>query len=239
MSEKKEYKSSIIKEFSEKIDKIKKKFDSNKGAIAEYNAKKEHKVKIDIIKNKDWLSVDHSKLKIIYCGDNPGKNEVMKKSYFVGKSGSELDLFIKTNNYQLEIKEGEYTFFNKTVFSSQKTKDITDAIDDHSYIQESIKEVVMCFYNLHNRNEKLQFYIFGIDKGAYIVSQFIKEIELLNDLHFNQKFKFLKHPSRGHLFKSIGRSIISSFEDKKDKIEIDYTKLISKVEKKDMFKDKR
>lgn len=163
MIENKEYKSLIIKEFSERIDDIKEKFDSNKGAIAEYNAKKEHKVKIDIIKNKDWLSVDHSKLKIIYCGDNPGKNEVMKKSYFVGKSGSELDLFIKTNNYQLEIKEGEYTFFNKTVFSSQKTKDITDAIDDHRYIQESIKEVVMCFYKLHKSNKKLQFYIFGID----------------------------------------------------------------------------
>ena len=38
MIENKEYKSLIIKEFSERIDDIKEKFDSNKGSIAEYNA---------------------------------------------------------------------------------------------------------------------------------------------------------------------------------------------------------
>jgi hypothetical protein len=203
-----------------------------KDIIAKYKkdlqSLKKKQTDLEIVINSDWDTIDDS-LKIIYCGDNPGKKEKDLKKYFVGSSGSKLKLFVSTNNARLGIESNQFTFFNKTSFHSIKTSDITKETDCDKSVYKSIELTVECLFQIWNIKQ-IPIIIFGVDEKTYIVKSF-KEIILKEKYsEFSKSLTILNHPSNNSLFGEFGKFLIKALQDN-DKVEIEYRNLVNGVKK--------
>jgi hypothetical protein len=183
---------------------------------------------LEIIINSDWDKIDDN-LKVIYCGDNPGKTEKEEQKYFVGNAGKELSLFITTHNQRLGIESNQFTFFNKTPFYSVKTSDITKKKDCDKLVHKSIELTVECLFQIWSV-KKIPIIVFGINEKSYIVKSF-KEIILGKKYsEFSKNLTILNHPSYNSLFGEFGKLLIEALK-KNEKVEINYDELINSVKK--------
>ncbi|MDF2451586.1 MAG: hypothetical protein K0S26_1090 [Bacteroidota bacterium] len=189
---------------------------------------KKKQTDLEIVFNSDWDTIDDN-LKIIYCGDNPGKKEKDLKKYFIGNAGNKLTLFISTNNARLGIESNQFAFFNKSSFHSIKTSDITKEKDCDKSVYKSIELTVECLFQIWNIKQ-IPIIVFGIDEKTYIVKSF-KEIILKNKYsEFSKNLTILNHPSNNSLFGEFGKFLIKALKDN-DRIEIEYENLINAVKK--------
>lgn len=187
--------------------------------------------KLELVLNSDWDKINDD-LKIIYCGDNPGKKEKENNSYFVGYAGKELKLFVETHNKKHKINSGEFTFFNKTPFYSNKTSKLTRNDDENKLIEESIKLTINCLYDIW-KIKKIQIVVFGINERSYIVKIFKETLKSKKKYSkFFKELTILNHPSHNSLFAEIGKYLINEFDDKEEIKNIKYSDLINEVKKK-------
>lgn len=182
-----------------------------------------------IVLNQDWDRVTDD-LKVIYCGDNPGKEEKIENKYFVGKAGKELDTFIKVNNLMLDVNDSQTTFFNKTSFHSNSTSDIKKSSENiNKDIYKSIELTVACLYKIWKFNG-VKIFVFGVNKSSYIVKSFKEILSKIEDESFLNSIIVLNHPSHNSLFGTIGEFALKNFE-KDGELKLNYTDLINGIQK--------
>ena len=183
----------------------------------------------EIVFNSDWDKIT-SDLKVIYCGDNPGRIEKEKGKYFVGAAGGELELFVSIHNKRLGVESDQAVFFNKTPCHSNKTSDIKKSKDDNNVVHDSIKLTVECLFQIW-KAKRLTIIVLGVDESSYIVSAF-KKIVLSQKKYsdFLSDLTILHHPSHNALFAKFGKFVISNFENK-ESFEIQYDDLINATKK--------
>ncbi len=176
--------------------------------------------------NKNWSKIT-DQLDVIYCGDNPGDEELAAKEYFVGRAGFKLRSFVELTNAQYEINE--YAFFNKTPYSSTRTKDIEEENDPNQIIQKSIVLTVNCLFKLWKNNPALKLFVFG-HSDSYIVRNFkrILIIKLMARPYFENCITILSHPSRGHLHNDIGKYVVKRLSNG-DNRTINYDEIIQGI----------
>lgn len=183
----------------------------------------------EIVKNEDWSKVTDN-LKVIYCGDNPGKTEKKEKKYFVGTAGNDLSLFVNVNNKRNGILENEYVFFNKTPFYSNKTTDINEWTDKNDIVKQSIELTIECLFKMWDKNKDLKIIIFGLNTKSFVVRTFGELILNKKYVAFFEKTTLLSHPSYNHLYSQIGKALIGKFKlEDLSTVSIDYETLINKI----------
>lgn len=184
----------------------------------------------EIVINSDWDTIDND-LRIIYCGDNPGKKEKEENKYFVGASGKELQSFVTIHNKRLGINNNEFVFFNKTPFYSDRTTYITKDMDSDKLIYTSIKMTVNCLYEIWDAI-KIPIVILGINEQSYIVKTF-KEIIVSDKKYstFLADLTILNHPSHNSLSAAFGKFLLDNFNNQEEVNNLKYTDLINGVKK--------
>ncbi|HIF9245320.1 TPA: uracil-DNA glycosylase family protein [Photobacterium damselae] len=179
--------------------------------------------------NEDWNNITN-KLDVIFCGDNPGSSELEHKRYFVGRSGRSLYEFIYLIEEIYETKQ--WTFFNKTPYSSNRTNDLRKSDDENAVIRKSIHLTVKCLYKLWQINPNIKIFIFG-HSSSYIVNTFKKKLKkkmALND-GFDKCVIILSHPSSRHFSADIGDYMISYLRKTHSSNKTLYDSMISDIKK--------
>jgi hypothetical protein len=221
-----------------------------KGIIDDYKENLKNLKKIQgetMVFNSEWNKVNDN-IKVIYCGDNPGKNEksagkdkpikgkntIIEGEYFVGTAGNALNSFISVNNKIHGIESFEAIKFNKTPFYSNNTKAITEVTDKNDSIYISIKLTVDCLYEIWKLNNEIKIFIFGFSiKDSYIVTSFKEVIQDEKYKHFLESLTILNHPSHNSLQAEIGKYLLEKFKGSKElgQVEIVYDELIKGIKK--------
>ena len=191
---------------------------------------KNQQSKLELVINTEWDKIDEN-LKIIYCGDNPGKSEKKSEKYFDGIAGKEFKFFVKTHNKRLKVKSGEFIFFNKTPFYSNKTSQLTQKDDKNNLINKSINLTIDCLYQIW-QVKNIPIVVFGVNERSYIVKTFKARLKDNKIYHqFLNDLTILNHPSHNSLFAAFGKFLIENFEDKEEIKSVKYLELINNVKK--------
>ena len=81
----------------------------------------------EVVFNASLETIDISKVKYILVGDNPGKNEKVKKKYLIGTTGVIVRCFFE--KFLVDDFDKEVVILNKTPISTNKTKELEDLKD--------------------------------------------------------------------------------------------------------------
>lgn len=131
-----------------------------------------------IVYNTNLDEVDnHSKIKYIIVGDNPGKNEQMEEKYLTGQAGKLARGFFAKHNL-VENFDEEVIVLNKTPIHTKSTGDLK-TLSEYSSLCDDTQEYMaeLCF-KLHKRFN-CELWIVGMSNMIGLFSSFADKITAL------------------------------------------------------------